>query len=170
MIKAGEEQRSFESYLSLDETKPIANKLEIKLVRSWPPNKEFLATLSEEHEVYVKYQTRIHNDSHLECDKSQFQRFLCTSPLLMKSHNGPLLNRPCLTKLDTKLVGDLDEQFGYGSFHQQYRINGKLIAVGVIDILNGCASSVYFFYDPDYQFLKLGTYSALRLVCARNFF
>ena len=51
---------------------------------------------------------------------------------------------------------------GYGSFHQQYWLNGKLIAVGVIDILPKCVSSVYFFYDPDYNFLSLGTYGSLR--------
>ncbi|XP_022242389.1 arginyl-tRNA--protein transferase 1-like isoform X3 [Limulus polyphemus] len=51
---------------------------------------------------------------------------------------------------------------GYGSFHQQYWLDGKLIAVGVLDILVSCVSSVYFFYDPDYSFLSLGTYAALR--------
>lgn len=52
---------------------------------------------------------------------------------------------------------------GYGSFHQQYWLDGnKLIAVAVIDILPYAVSSVYFFYDPDYSFLSLGTYSSLR--------
>lgn len=51
---------------------------------------------------------------------------------------------------------------GYGSFHQQYWLDDKLIAVAVIDILPSCVSSVYFFYDPDYSFLSLGTYSSLR--------
>lgn len=37
-----------------------------------------------------------------------------------------------------------------------------MIAVGVIDLLPSCLSSVYFFYDPDYSFLSLGTYAALR--------
>ena len=41
-------------------------------------------------------------------------------------------------------------------------ILGKLIAVGVLDILPNCVSSKYFFYDPEYSFLSLGTYSALR--------
>lgn len=53
---------------------------------------------------------------------------------------------------------------GYGSFHQQYYLDDKLIAVGVIDILPQCVSSVYFFYDPDYSFLSLGTYGALKEV------
>ena len=51
---------------------------------------------------------------------------------------------------------------GFGSFHQQYWLDGKLIAVGVIDILPSCVSSVYLYYDPDYFFLSPGTYSALR--------
>lgn len=37
-----------------------------------------------------------------------------------------------------------------------------MIAVGVIDILPECVSSVYFYYDPDYSFLSLGTYASLR--------
>lgn len=52
----------------------------------------------------------------------------------------------------------------YGSFHQQYWLDNKLIAVGVIDILPKCVSSVYFFYDPDYRNLTLGTYGSLREV------
>ena len=55
-----------------------------------------------------------------------------------------------------------DRECGYGSFHQQYWLDGKIIAVGVIDILPYCVSSVYLYYDPDYSFLSLGVYSALR--------
>ena len=51
---------------------------------------------------------------------------------------------------------------GFGSFHQQYLLDGKIIMVGVIDILPHCISSVYLYYDPEYFFLTLGTYSALR--------
>lgn len=58
---------------------------------------------------------------------------------------------------------------GYGSFHQQYWLDNKLIAVAVIDILPECVSSVYFFYDPDYSFLSLGTYGSLQeLALTRN--
>ncbi|XP_036591059.1 arginyl-tRNA--protein transferase 1 isoform X4 [Trichosurus vulpecula] len=73
----------------------------------------------------------------------EFTRFLCSSPLEAESPpNGP--------------------DCGYGSFHQQYWLDGKIIAVGVIDILPYCVSSVYLYYDPDYSFLSLGVYSALR--------
>lgn len=65
-------------------------------------------------------------------------------------------------KLKPKPFPEGVEGPGYGSFHQQYWIDDKLIAVGVIDILPGAVSSVYFFYDPDYRSLTLGTYGSLR--------
>ena len=51
---------------------------------------------------------------------------------------------------------------GFGSFHQHYILDGQIIGVGVLDILPYCISSVYFYYDPAFSFLSLGTYSALR--------
>jgi hypothetical protein len=36
---------------------------------------------------------------------------------------------------------DGDMHLGYGSFHQHYRIDGKLVAVGVVDILPHCLVS-----------------------------
>lgn len=50
----------------------------------------------------------------------------------------------------------------FGAYHQHYYIDDQLVAVGVIDILPGCISSVYLYYDPKYSFLNLGVYSALK--------
>lgn len=41
-------------------------------------------------------------------------------------------------------------------------VDGQLIAVGVLDILPRCVSSVYLFYDPAFAHLQLGKISALR--------
>ncbi|XP_017125614.1 arginyl-tRNA--protein transferase 1 isoform X2 [Drosophila elegans] len=93
--------------------------------------------------LYRKYQITIHNDNPARLTLASMQRFLVKSPLKNeKPSDGP--------------------EMGYGSFHQQYWLDDKLIAVGVIDILPACVSSVYFFYDPDYSFLSLGTYGSLR--------
>jgi arginyl-tRNA---protein transferase len=46
----------------------------------------------------------------------------------------------------------------YGSYHQLYRLDRRLVAVGVVDILPSGLSSVYLFYDPDEKLLSLGTY------------
>jgi len=51
---------------------------------------------------------------------------------------------------------------GYGSFHMQYRHRGELVAVGVVDVLPQCLSSVYVFYAPDRKKLELGRLTALR--------
>jgi arginine-tRNA-protein transferase len=71
-----------------------------------------------------------------------------------KGYTRFLISNPFIDSKDSRLPTG-----HYGAFHQLYRIDGKLIAVGVIDILPICLSSVYLFYDPDYAFLSLGIYS-----------
>ncbi|XP_078372427.1 arginyl-tRNA--protein transferase 1-like isoform X1 [Oculina patagonica] len=120
-----------------------AHDLQVKIVRVDLKSEEFKATYKQTCALYAKYQMTVHKDRPDECDEMQFRRFLVDSPLEYVTGPGaPLM--------------------GFGSFHQQYFIDGKLVAVGVIDILPRCVSSVYLFYDPDYSFLSPGVYSALR--------
>lgn len=90
----------------------------------------------EKYELYAKYQTSIHGDKEDDISEGGFKRFLVDSPMKIED--------------------------GFGSYHQKYVLDGKLIALAVIDILPGCISSVYFIYDPDYAFLGLGKYSVFR--------
>ncbi|KAI8391164.1 arginine-tRNA-protein transferase [Radiomyces spectabilis] len=96
----------------------------------------------EKYDVYCKYQTVVHNDKKEELSTKSFKRFLVESPM--------------------KVEKTTNTSVGYGSYHQKYLLDGKLIAMAVLDILPKCVSSVYFLYDPDYSFLGLGKYSALR--------
>ena len=59
---------------------------------------------------------------------------------------------------------------GYGSFHRCYRLKepgsddsepGRLVAVGVVDILPTCVNSSYFVWDPALKSLSLGVFSCL---------
>ncbi|KAL4698859.1 hypothetical protein H8959_011516, partial [Pygathrix nigripes] len=135
--------RSLEDLIFESLPENASHKLEVRVVRSSPPSSQFKATLLESYQVYKRYQMVIHKNSPDTPTESQFTRFLCSSPLEAETPpNGP--------------------DCGYGSFHQQYWLDGKIIAVGVIDILPNCVSSVYLYYDPDYSFLSLGVYSALR--------
>ncbi|KAM9808458.1 arginyl-tRNA--protein transferase 1 isoform X5 [Syngnathus typhle] len=115
-------------------------------VRLVPVNFEdpqFTASYEQSVALYSRYQMAIHGDDPSECSESKFRRFLCDSPLEAEhSDDGP--------------------EMGYGSFHQQYWLDGQIVAVGVIDILPTCVSSVYLYYHPDFAFLSLGSYSALR--------
>ncbi|XP_066880589.1 arginyl-tRNA--protein transferase 1 isoform X14 [Kogia breviceps] len=109
-----------------------SHKFEVRVVRSSPPSSQFKATFQESYQVYKRYQMVVHKDPP---------------------------DKPTVSQAETPPSGP---DCGYGSFHQQYWLDGKIIAVGVIDILPYCVSSVYLYYDPDYSFLSLGVYSALR--------
>jgi arginine-tRNA-protein transferase len=126
------------------------NKFQCRLICSYPPSDEFKRTLIEAHSIYERYQMAIHGDSKSKCSLSQFEEFLCESSLYKES--------------STKIPS-----CGYGSFHLQYYLNDKMIACSVIDILPGGLSSVYFYYEPDFSFLKLGVYSALKYKSIRFF-
>eukprot|EP00172_Hildenbrandia_rubra_P000585 Plantae.Rhodophyta-Hildenbrandia_rubra.ctg1313.p1 GENE.Plantae.Rhodophyta-Hildenbrandia_rubra.ctg1313~~Plantae.Rhodophyta-Hildenbrandia_rubra.ctg1313.p1 ORF type:complete len:581 (+),score=53.37 Plantae.Rhodophyta-Hildenbrandia_rubra.ctg1313:434-2176(+) len=86
--------------------------------------------------LYQRYQQVIHSSPPKDNPERSYQRFLVDSPLVKHGH--------------------------YGSFHMRYAIDDKLIAVGVVDIVPGCLSSVYFFYDPDLKDLTLGVVSVFK--------
>ena len=55
----------------------------------------------------------------------------------------------------------LDGQFPF-SREFQYRHNGQLIGLALVDITPNSLSSIYFFHDPGWRDLGLGTYSILQ--------
>uniref|UniRef100_A0A8C0YNP9 Arginyl-tRNA--protein transferase 1 n=1 Tax=Cyprinus carpio carpio TaxID=630221 RepID=A0A8C0YNP9_CYPCA len=116
---------------------------QVRLVPVSFEDPDFLASYEQSAALYARYQMTVHGDAPYECGESEFKRFLCDSPLEAEmAPDGP--------------------EVGYGSFHQQYWLDGRIVAVGVLDILPSCVSSVYLYYHPDFSSLSLGTYSALR--------
>ncbi|MEY3172190.1 MAG: hypothetical protein RLZZ436_103 [Planctomycetota bacterium] len=55
----------------------------------------------------------------------------------------------------------LDGDFSFAR-EFQYRLDGKLIALGLVDVTPNTLSSVYFFHHPDYRSFALGTWSVLQ--------
>ncbi|GMH38419.1 hypothetical protein BSKO_06303 [Bryopsis sp. KO-2023] len=102
--------------------------------------------IEEEYQLYKKYQMAVHGDASWECSQNQYVRFLVSSPLTTVSKEDDPSAPEC----------------GYGAFHMQYRVGGKLIAVGVVDVLPRCLSSKYLFWDPDFASWSLGRVSALK--------
>ena len=90
----------------------------------------------EAYELYKKYQLAIHHDKPEKLTREQYEDFLVKNSF---DTNAPY----------------------QGAFHLSWYFHGQLIAVGVLDILPKCLSSVYFFYDPDLSKWSLGTLSAL---------
>jgi len=87
----------------------------------------------ESYELYRKYQIQIHLDPPQKLSVTSYKHFLIDAPFSQCMHLKYYLNTP------TK----------------------KLVGVSVLDIVEDIVSSVYFYYDPDYKQLSLGTYSAL---------
>lgn len=140
-----------------------ANTLEIELVCIG--SERDLETQDESHEVYKKYQVSIHKDDPDDVAKKQWKRFLLDNPFREKGKS------------------DHSSGLKLGLYHCQYRLNGKsvnflsrknlsdkLIAVGVLDFLSESISSVYFYYDAEYESLNLGTYSALVEIYLSRFY
>ncbi|KAJ6629113.1 arginine-tRNA-protein transferase [Mycena sp. CBHHK59/15] len=103
----------------------------------------------EKYELYCNYQRDIHKD--LKNTPSGYKRFLVESPLIP----SPI---PYATQSPSHFPPN------YGSYHQLYRCDGKLIAMAVLDILPNCVSSVYFMYDSQWERFSIGKLSALREV------
>ncbi|XP_022643643.1 arginyl-tRNA--protein transferase 1-like [Varroa destructor] len=127
-------EKTLDEWLTLPHGK---HKLEIRLVRTAPYSQEAKTSDEASHLVYTLYQMKVHDSTQEKCRKSDWKQFLIDSPLLPGANH--LL----------------------GSFHQQYWLDGRLIAVGILDLLPSCVSSVYFYYDPEFSFLSLGTFSSL---------
>ena len=113
---------------SLNDYLADATNLTVRTVKVDFENRDFMQTFRESFQVYQKYQMKIHGDDQEDCDVETFTGFICDSPLIPST----------------------DGNVSYGSYHQHYLVDGKIVIVGVVDILPGCVSSVYLYYDPDW--------------------
>jgi len=137
--KGKNQEKSIEDLLEpLNNSSGLKHKWETKLVPASMSNEAFSSSYAETVKVYQKYQAVIHNDSPDKCTEKQYRRFLSNSPLQIDSDGPP-----------------------FGSYHYQYCIDDKIVAVGVLDVLPHCVSSVYLYYDPAFTFLSLGTLTSL---------
>jgi len=99
----------------------------------------------EKFDLYKQYQINIHCDQAENITEETFNNFLCRSPLVTRA--GPTVQ---------------GLRISYGSFHQCYRVDGRLVALGVIDLLPHAVSGVYFLYHPDFVNHSFGKLGAMR--------
>lgn len=99
----------------------------------------------EKYTVFENYQRIVHKEPPSKISRGGFKRFLCQSPL----------GREQLVDADGK-----ERQLG--SFHQCYRLDGVLVAIGVLDLLPHCVSAVYFAYHESIHMHNPGKLGAMR--------
>ncbi|KAJ4771720.1 Arginyl-tRNA--protein transferase [Rhynchospora pubera] len=93
-------------------------RLEIRMKRS-----EFDP---EEYVIYEKYQKLVHQDTEISIES--YIEFLVDTPI-------PFVQPDCSSRIPP---------CGLGSFHQQYLLDGRIIAVGVVSCPNVCQVNIYF--------------------------
>ena len=131
-----------EIYLPLKHSYTLELTDKIKLI---PTEERFL--------LYNKYQKAVHNED---------------STILVYNNNWGLsiLERnkkiPFPQNLSEKTKHPEIYPLYYGTYNLIHRIDGKIIAVTVIDIFPNSLESVYCYYDPDYSFLDLGVFTVIR--------
>lgn len=111
------------------------------------PDHRFEVTLEQDRftedkfALFDNYQRHVHHEGDGDISRSGFKRFLCSSPLIrrVEAHGKQL-----------------------GSYHQCYRLDGRLIAMAVLDLLPHAVSGVYFIYHSDFEKWSFGKLSALR--------
>ncbi|KAI0859292.1 arginine-tRNA-protein transferase [Xylaria cubensis] len=99
----------------------------------------------EKYAVYENYQRMVHKESSSEISRDGFAKFLCNSPL----------------RRGTMAMSDGQER-RLGSYHQCYRLDGRLVAIGVLDLLPHAVSAVYFLYHESIHIWSPGKLGALR--------
>ncbi|CAK4031693.1 related to arginine-tRNA- transferase [Lecanosticta acicola] len=95
----------------------------------------------EKFALFDNYQRNVHHEGDSDISRSGFKRFLCASPV-------------------TRRIESTGKQIG--SYHQCYRLDGRLIAMAVLDLLPHAVSGVYLIYHSDFEKWSFGKLSALR--------
>ena len=84
----------------------------------------------------------------------------------VKKHDKPLKSEYsyCEHVVNTPTTYQVIDGIEYGTFHQLYRLDGKLVAVGIIDVIPRGMVSIYMWYDVNKETAKysFGVYSALK--------
>ncbi|KAK7203793.1 arginine-tRNA-protein transferase [Myxozyma melibiosi] len=115
---------------------PRAHDLSVRLVTPEYTDEKFA--------LYKHYQISCHHDAENEITSSGFVRFLCGKPFELASS------------------AEEEGKKRLGLWHQMYYLDGKLIAMAVLDFLPNSISGVYFMWAEEYGKYSLGKLSACR--------
>ncbi len=121
------------------------------------------------HKSYKKVLKRMPTDRlTVETCHAHFNReaFDLYNEYHVKKHDKPLKSEYsyCEHIVNTPTSYQVIDGVEYGTFHQMYRLDGKLVAVGIIDVIPRGMVSIYMWYDVSKETAKysFGVYSALK--------
>lgn len=129
-----------QEFLTFPKDEDCVHKFQTRLVRV--DSEDFAKTYQESFQVFKKFQTIIHGETEEDSGEKQFKEFLVCTPLKYKEGSDTMAT-------------------SFGTYHQQYLLDGKIFAVGVLDILPKGVLCEYLYYDPNYRFIAPGVITAL---------
>lgn len=92
---------------------------------------------TESYCLFKKYQMHVHREAEDEVSRDGYERFLVKGPLCNDTEQRGVVRTR--TDVPAELRGlvecDTCHFVPYGAYHQHYRLDGKLIAVAVLDVL-----------------------------------
>ena len=132
--------QDMKEFLTFPEDEKCIHKFQTRLVRV--QSQEFNDTYEESFQVFKKFQMIIHKESEEDASEKQFNEFLVSTPLKY-------------TETTEKMATS------FGTYHQQYLLDDKIFAVGVLDVLPKGVLCEYLYYDPSYRFIAPGVITAL---------
>jgi len=111
-------------YASLKRPMNPRTKQRIEPTHKFEINLESDSFSEDKWSVFLAYQKTIHKEPESKWTRKSFERFLCSG-------------------LDRKIICSKGITRKLGTYHECYRLDGKLIAVAVLDLLPHGVSSVY---------------------------
>jgi len=86
--------------------------------------------------LFANYQKHVHKEPPSKISASSFESFLCSG-------------------LGQQAYDRDGKERKIGSYHQCYRLDGELVAMGVLDLMPSCVSSVYLMYISHISFFGI---------------
>ncbi len=134
--------QNLKEILRFPKDEECVHRFKCRLVKTTSDDEDYTSTYRESFLVFQKFQTIIHKESIVESGEQQFSEFLINSPLVYDTISDAMTIK-------------------YGTYHQQYILDDKIFAVGVLDILPKGVLCEYLYYDPEYRFIAPGVITAL---------
>lgn len=86
--------------------------------------RSLLPLIQSRYALFAHYQKTVHREPPSKISRSGFKSFLCSG-------------------LGQQTIFQDGRELKIGSYHQCYRIDGRLVGIGVLDLLPHAVSSVY---------------------------
>jgi arginine-tRNA-protein transferase len=173
--------------MSLSPVNPIQEWLQ---TTKEPPYKLTVTTVEahesslqpEVHKLYFQYQQAVHGDANpllnddMDSEENEedwgeaSEEYIASCKRMLAQEYGNHDESDAVENMNAAFSGfyrflvetPIQYDGTYGTVHQHYRIDGKLIAIGVVDLLPHGLSSVYAIYDPAQHVTAFGKYLSLR--------